>query len=511
MKQLAVILFALLFFLNTQAQEKPILEFETPIKYVKKIDAHADMEGNILYLIFSNTECNMRYYDKEMNLKDTFTFSRNFAEKMPAFIGSSKNKNIIKFYLQEEKGSKKKNEVNVKAWEIDINNLSKTKLNQAALLLKNVNIIASYKKGDDFFFTYSPYESDTIKFLNLNISMQEEQTFTLSGSNISNNPKTKFKLTLLSLSKQLFRNKLWINVNSEEFVNISDQTSSKKYYHIDNTLYLISDENNFSKIIKLDLATLKVTIDTLESKKIKFAANGAQKISSFLLDDKLFQFHASSEEGRLNVYNTNNLQLLKTYSFPKKIEKIPFGNTLILYDDATNVTPQKPKKLLKKVMKTNAVIKVDFDVDSNYVIEMGSILTYTYNNYYYNHWMHQPPPINYSEIQKHMPTFSHGPNFNEDLNSKFFETPNPDETILLTFKTVLEKNSLKHLDGKPKTLKKTNFDLLLDKHDSFLQKIKAKFYRSKQYKYREYYHEAGYNKKTKTIQVYEIKPKEASK
>ncbi len=83
--------------------------------------------------------------------------------------------------------------------------------------------------------------------------------------------------------------------------------------------------------------------------------------------------------------------------------------------------------------------------------------------------------------------------------------------LIVTFKTVLNANTLEHISENPKAIKYPNFDKLLDRHYDSLKEKKVKFSTYKKYKYKDHYHKIGYNRKTKTIQVYEIKPKEASK
>ncbi len=463
MKQLAVILFVLLFFLNTQAQEKPILEFEKPTKFkVEKIAAHADIDGNVLYLIFGHYKCHMKYFDKEMDLKDEFTFKKDFMDEMPSFIGSSKKDNIVSFFTQKKIEKRKKNEIEIKAWEINISDLSKTKLDQEVISLKNADIITAYPKDDDFFFTYSPYESDAITLVNLSNPKNSIQSFKLDGIK----------------HDQWFHEKLWINVDTDEFVDIKSQTSSKKYYHKGDMLYLARDEKNYSELISINLSNSEVTIKKFESKKINLGIVGVQKISSYLLGNTLFQFYASSEKGVFNIFNIDNKQLIKSYSFDKKFDAIPFSNTPITltkfaYSPPTKEEVRKPKKLLRKITKSNAVITALRDVNNNYIVELGAIETYSYNYWMHNHWMHNhmmyTPPVDYSQFA---PTFR-GPSFDE--NSYFHRYPSALETSgtkLLTFKTVLNTNTLEHISGKPKATKHTNFDELLDQHYDSLKKNK---------------------------------------
>ncbi len=502
MKRLAVIFLAFLFFASAEAQEKPILEFEKPTKFkIQKIASHADVDGNVLYLIFGSYKCHMKYFDKEMNLKDEFAFKKDFADEMPSFIGSSKKDNIISFFTQKKTEKRKKNEIEINAWEINISDLSKTKLNQKVISLKNADIITAYPKGDDFFFTYSPYESDTIKFVNLS------------------NPKNSIKSFKLPGIKhdELFDKKLWINVDTDNFVDIASQTSSKKYYHKGDVLYLVSDEKNYSELININLSNSEVTIKKFESKKINLGFIQVQKISSYLLSNTLFQFYASIEEGRLNIFNIDNQRLIKSYNFDKTMDNIPFSNTPITltkfaYDPPIKEEVKKPKKLLRKITKLNTVITALQDVNNNYIVELGAIETYTYNYYYHNHWMHHhmmyTPPVDYSQFA---PTF-HGPSFDENLYFHLYQPAlETSGTKLITFKMVLNANTLEHISGKPKVIKHIDFDELVDEHYSSLKEQKVKFSTNKKYKYKDHYHKIGYNKKTKTIQVYEIKPKETSK
>ena len=502
MKRLATVFLVFLFFVSAQAQEKPILEFEKPTKYkIQKIESHADVDGNVLYLIFSSYKCHMKYFDKEMNLQNEFAFKKDFTDEMPSFIGSSKKDNMVTFFTQKESEWKNSSTIDVKAWEIDIKDLSKTKLNQKVLTLEFVNLISIHEKNDNYFFTYySPHESDTIKFVSLS------------------DPKTsikQFKLNEIN-HDEVFNEKLWLYVDTDEFTGVKNQTSSKKFYHKEGLLYFVNDKNNYSDLMKMDLSTSEVTINKLESKKINLGKNGVQKISSFLLDDMLFQFHASTEEGILNVFDITKLQLIKSFSFYKKNDNISLSNTFTILTNFSFTPPakeivEKTKVFLKKISKSDAVINVSLDVNNNYIVELGGIDTYAYNYYHdpfmFHHMMDFPISIPASSI----PSF-HGPNFDDDHYFNLYpQVTDPILSKLITFKALLDGTTLDHLPGNIVGLKHIDFDKLLDQHSTSLKDKKVKFSTYKKYKYKDHYHKIGYNKKNKTIQVYEIKPKETSK
>lgn len=156
------------------------------------------------------------------------------------------------------------------------------------------------------------------------------------------------------------------------------------------------------------------------------------------------------------------------------------------------------------------MVNVSLDINNNYIVELGGVDTYAYNQY--NPWLHNYmmycPPMDYS---KYVPSF-HGPNFSEDQYFNLYpRVADPILSKLITFKTLLDGKTLDHISESLKPIKHPDFDELLDQHYDSLKEKKVKFSTYKKYKYKDHYHKIGYNRKTKTIQVYEIKPKEASK
>ncbi len=472
----------ILFLLSTVfcfSQESQIGQVQRPFKKISYIKCHADKDGSILYFFMNSKKYGVKYLDKNRKLINEQVFE-NLNLEIPDFTWTQRNNDIVHFYEVSSK-----NEVyTFKSWDINTSDFSKTKMDIAFDKIEGLKFFGSYPHDDAFIVLGFSEENKSVEVLQLS-----------NGKIVK---MASFQIRDIDFD-DFFVEKKWIQVDLEEYMDIRSLNASRKIFHDRDKIFLLYDEEKNTSIIELNLENEKVQYLNFQNEKLTKSKNVRfTKTAAVIKEAQLLQVYFNNKIGALNIFDLKEGSILKSFPISKS-EDIHFRNSDIeFYNSVASTTNavKKTAKLFNKVYANRPAISVNEDIDGNYIVELGSLYSASFNYYHNNFWMmhHMYMPNSYYYITP--PSFNFGPQPSNNFETYGYYTPPTVKTV--TFKTVLSPSFIHLKDQEVKDAKRYNFSRKISS-------LSKNYDLSTSFRYKDYYHFLRYSDLHKAFLEYEIK------
>lgn len=152
----------------------------------------------------------------------------------------------------------------------------------------------------------------------------------------------------------------------------STKERTKFYQNGSQITLTLDDSKKETFILQFDLDNGSSSSRSVDKTVLNNAGLGGRS-NSFIFDDKLFVFKASSQEMNFTIYELDSKKIIKSFS-AEKDTPITFKNTPIIQEGGefnSYRELEKTSKFLRKVSQSNPAIAV-FKQDGKYVITLGA-------------------------------------------------------------------------------------------------------------------------------------------
>lgn len=231
------------------------------------------------------------------------------------------------------------------------------------LNLKEDQIFSEFSENGKFYFISQKKDSDELFVTILNGNVVEKKRIDFSKINFIDENKPN------SLNKLL--KKYGLTKIEEKGYNSLFTTSKKIKFYLKNDTIIITFDNTTSSTMVLEVNLLNSEIKETKY-KIAFEEN-FNTTNSLLFENKLVQLKANKSEFKVDVFDFENNNLLKTFQIKAENEESTFGNDF--YSQTGDNRPKKiksAKKFLRRISFENLGASI-YNYKNTYISTIGSI------------------------------------------------------------------------------------------------------------------------------------------
>lgn len=231
------------------------------------------------------------------------------------------------------------------------------------LNLKEDQILSEFSENGKYYFISLKKDSDELFITILNGMKVEKKRFDFSKINFIDEHKP------VSLNKLLM--KYGLTKIEEKGYNSLFTTSKKIKFYLKKDIIIITFDNTTSNTVIIEVNLLNS--DIKETKyKIPFEEN-FNTTNSLLFENKLLQLKANKSEFKVDVFDFENNNLLKTFQIKAENDESSFGTNFYSQTGSSNPKKVKSSKKFLKKLSYGSLGASLYNYKDTYISTIGSI------------------------------------------------------------------------------------------------------------------------------------------
>jgi len=301
--------------------------------------------GDFVTFLKSDNELVFFLYNDTQTLQSTLKIESPH-KNLKNFIGSAYDGQKFTLFFTDN------SETTYSGLKLDFTTNSFDIIEDVNVSVKKERIISYLESGSKLHMLSVPKNSSTL----IRRSFKADGTFNMATYDFSNETIENDNSLPLSFYSLLFGEKSdnpfqTINTNVP---NSLEQTSAfTKIYLNKNTIQLTNNTyKKYSYLINLDVDSNTYKLNKIENKNFD-KKNRKSNANSFILDHWFFDTYSTTEGITFNVYDTNTLELAKTFNIVPG-DSIAFKNSPIIFDKGQSDSFRDLEKTTRFVRKVNS-------------------------------------------------------------------------------------------------------------------------------------------------------------